>query len=125
MTVAVVVTFRRLSTMVSRGTLYDRALERQSARSLALLVIVFWRGGRLRLLSLGLGRRRLSIALSTNRRAGPSSCSILLRLGLLAYAGTIMQSWVSLGDSRVEGLALLGRDLELLGSGLAGAIAGL
>ena len=77
------------------------ALLGQSTRTFIALLLHCWLGS---LLSLLLSRLR-------NRRRGFG-----LRLA------TIMQSLVGLGDSLVEGLTLDLGDLQLKGSGLAGAI---
>lgn len=104
--------------------LRNRALERQPARSLALVLLPLLRRAR-RLLLLLARRFRLSSRLRLTRSNHTARCSTinLLLLRLLLSSGTALQSCeLDLGNGLVEGLALLVGDLELLGSRLAGAV---
>jgi hypothetical protein len=102
--------------------LTNRALERQATRALALVLVS----------RLGLSRRLLDRSLLRRSAIGDSTvlccvCLLLLLLLLLLLhlrlRATLQSLEVDLGDSLVEGLALRGRNLELLGRRHAGSIA--
>lgn len=95
----------------SAALLRNGTLERQSARSLALFLLLVKR------------RRLLLRRRGSWSRRGSNSSSRCCRRSWTALLLGAIESREGLGDGAVEGLALLGRDLELEGGGLAGAVA--
>ena len=102
-----------------KAKLTDRALERQATGALALVLVS----------RLGLSRRLLDRSLLRRGAVGNSTILCrrrrvcLLLLFHLLLSATLQSLEVDLGDSLVEGLALCGRNLELLGRRHARAIA--